>query len=109
MIVFQCNGAKIGGVEIGYLASYGRQWGSVKVSISQAIYSDPANPSVVFIEKEDSFVLHSEWKLHYSVRQEHTWQPSFSLGQRKIDHLNVTITACYNLGRKFKLLSIACC
>ena len=117
-VAFRCHSAAQGNVHVGYLASYGAQWGSAKV-IATAHYTVPNvhknngnNGTETALEPHSSIAhyLHSRWDVQNSIAQQYVIPAGRKTVELKgvvISYVDVFISAC--VGMKFKLLSISCC
>jgi hypothetical protein len=99
IISFRCNSPILGAVKIGYLSSYGAQWGVARVNVSQVFSISYGSESAVMKIEESSVYIDSKWSLLYSLLQETLLEAKAGSGMHLL-RVDVSISMC--TGSKFK-------
>ena len=107
-LTFKLAQCALGVVSVGYIASYGDEWGRVGVKIQWSSAESSRRLRSMTEATEISAVIDSRWDAAFTVQQFKEFKITSSGGGRK-RAIDVQFDFCAGSGSKFKLESIACC
>lgn len=130
LVQFKCENQHYDRVKIGYIASYGEEWGTAKVFVEATInrslpyFNQSTLSDTEQVAMFGPFYVQSRWHMPVSIEQQlelHIKTMESSVSELNdclrnsdgktscFDDINVYIKLCTSTGRKFKVVSFACC